>query len=77
MLIDGVSRDLVEKAGCGVYSEPENTLELVETLKTVKVQQERLIEMGVAGYHYARENFNRTKLAADYRSYLRQIHESL
>ena len=77
MLIDGVSRDLVEKAGCGVYVEPENTLELVETLKTVKVQQERLIEMGVAGYHYARENFNRTKLAADYLSYLRQIHESL
>jgi hypothetical protein len=28
MLIDGVSRDLIEEAQCGIYAEPENIKEL-------------------------------------------------
>ena len=33
LAIDGVSRDLVEAADCGVYVEPENAKEIAEKLK--------------------------------------------
>jgi glycosyltransferase involved in cell wall biosynthesis len=66
MLIDGVSRDLVEKAQCGLYVEPENTEALVTELKQWKDKQEALVTMGENGFKYAKTHFDRTKLATSY-----------
>lgn len=73
MLIDGVSRDLVETANCGIYVEPENADELVNQLMIWKDKEEVLKAMGERGYHYARENFDRTQLSIEYLSHIKGI----
>ena len=66
LLIDGVSRELVETANCGVYAEPENIGDIVEKVKWCMVNQAKLPKMGENGYHYAKEHFDRKKLADKY-----------
>lgn len=73
LAIDGVSRDLVEVADCGVYVEPENAKEIAEKLKAIYQQPNRLKEMGENGYNYAKTYFDREKLAKEYLSYLEEI----
>jgi len=66
LLIDGVSRELVETSNCGVYAEPENINEIVEKIKWCVDNQEVLPQMGLNGYNYAKEHFDRKKLAVKY-----------
>ena len=66
LLIDGVSRELVETAKCGVYVEPENIEDIVTKVQWCLENQEKLSQMGVNGYQYAKEHFDRTKLAKEY-----------
>lgn len=66
LLIDGVSRELVETAGCGVYAEPENIEEIVSTAKDVLARTDELDEMGLRGYVYAKRHFDRNQLADNY-----------
>ena len=75
LAIDGVSRILVEHAQCGVYVEPENAQDIAEKLMAIYKQPERLVEMGENGYHYAKEHFDREKLAEEYLSYLQEVSE--
>ncbi len=67
MVIDGVSRKLVEDAGCGVYVEPENP----ETFAKIVVEYadkplKELHRMGDLGYKFAKQNFDRYVLAKKY-----------
>jgi glycosyltransferase involved in cell wall biosynthesis len=73
LAIDGVSRVLVEKAECGIYVEPENAEDIAEKLKSIYTQPEKLKEMGNNGYLYAREHFDREKLAEEYLTYLKEV----
>ena len=66
LLIDGISRELVETANCGVYAEPENIDDIVEKVKWSIDHNEELHQMGVNGYNYAKEHFDREKLAIKY-----------
>lgn len=66
LLIDGVSRELVETANCGVYAEPENIDDIVEKVKWSIDHKEELHQMGINGYNYAKEHFDREKLAVKY-----------
>jgi glycosyltransferase involved in cell wall biosynthesis len=67
LLIDGVSRELVEKANCGVYVEPENPKDFADKIeKYVKFSAEEINKLGTNGYNYAKENFDRVKLAKKY-----------
>lgn len=66
MLIDGVSRSLVEDARCGVYAEPENIADIVEKINSLRADSANLLRMGESGYHYARANFDRQVLAQRY-----------
>ncbi len=67
LLIDGVSRELVEEADCGVYIEPENISEIVKkTRECIALSPERMKEMGENGYQYAKKYFDRTYLAEKY-----------
>lgn len=63
MLIDGVSRQLVEEAQCGVYAEPENTDEIVRAVETLRYSS---IPWGGNGYVFAKANFDREVLAKEY-----------
>ena len=67
LAIDGVSRKLIESANCGFFVEPENSLMLAEksTLMS-KLDKKQLHQMGVNGYNYAKEHFDRKKLANKY-----------
>lgn len=66
LLIDGVSRSLVETADCGVFAEPENINEIVEKVNWCMVNQSKLPKMGENGYNYAKDHFDRIDLAKKY-----------
>lgn len=73
MVIDGVSRELVEKAGAGLYAEPEDTDALVEQIGYLMQYPEMARQMGENGYVYAKAYFDRKKLASRYLHFIRQI----
>lgn len=73
LLIDGVSRELVENANCGVYAEPENIEDIVNKIKHCLTIESELETMGESGYKYAREHFDREKLAMTYMSELEKV----
>lgn len=67
MLIDGVSRELVEEARCGMYVEPENPQLFADTIKMYMERGRDLIEeQGENGYKFAKTKFDRAFLAAEY-----------
>ncbi len=73
LLVDGVSRELVETAGCGTYAEPENAPDIAEKIKACLTNPERLREQGENGYRYAKAHFDREVLAKKYMSYLTDL----
>ena len=67
LVIDGVSRELIETAKCGVFAEPENPLSIANKSKEMStLEKSDLNQMGLNGYNYARENFDRVKLSKKY-----------
>lgn len=66
LLIDGVSRTLVEEAGCGVYAEPENPTDAAEKIRYCLSIRDQLPAMGQKGYDFARRHFDREVLAKQY-----------
>lgn len=74
MAIDGVSRELVEKAKCGLYAEPENTFDLISKIDLLKQDPAGCVLMGNNGFAYAKANFDRSVLA---KQYLEQIKKAL
>ena len=67
LVIDGVSRELVETAKCGIFAEPENPLSIANKSKEMStLEKSDLNQMGLNGYNYARENFDRVKLSKKY-----------
>lgn len=73
MVIDGVSRDLIEKAGCGVYAEPENPEDIAAKIRNCLGQAELLKMQGNKGYLYAKKHFDRKVLSHRYLIQLRSI----
>ncbi|RYU90215.1 glycosyltransferase WbuB [Mucilaginibacter terrigena] len=70
MAIDGVSRELVEEAGAGIFVEPENPKDFEAKVRLYLNDPERIVREGEAGYRYAKENFDRKNLANKYINYL-------
>jgi glycosyltransferase involved in cell wall biosynthesis len=66
MAIDGISRELIEKAKAGVYVEPENTQAYVSTIRDYLNNPQRLKEEGENGYRFAKANYDRQILAKKY-----------
>ena len=73
MAIDGVSRQLVEEAQCGIYIEPENKEEYNNKIREYLGDKDRLQREGNNGYTYAKKHFDRDVLA---RKYLEEIREN-
>jgi glycosyltransferase involved in cell wall biosynthesis len=74
MVIDGVSRELVEAAQCGIYAEPENPVMIKEkVLYLAQMTEEEKNQWGISGYQYARQHFDRRQLADDYMHAIEKI----
>ncbi len=74
LAIDGVSRQLVEDAGCGIYVEPENIDDIASgMIHFYEMDREKLKIMGENGYLYAKKHFDRTVLAKKYMGELIEI----
>lgn len=73
MAIDGVSRALVEEAGCGSYVEPENTIDWEQKIRFYLYNKSILQQQGDSGYYYAKEYFDRDFLAKKYLTHLEDI----
>jgi len=66
MSIDGVSRELIEKAEAGTYVEPENINEYNWIIREYINNPKRLQVEGENGYIYAKRNFDRKVLSMKY-----------
>ncbi len=66
LAIDGVSRELIETAKCGLFVEPENSKDFVNKVRVYLKNKEKMIEDGLNGYNYVEKNFDRHKLALNY-----------
>ena len=67
LAIDGVSRELVERADCGRFIEPEDARDYADVVAFyLGLSREEWRRQGKSGYAYAREHFDRRKLSATY-----------
>ncbi|RXI38896.1 glycosyltransferase WbuB [Malaciobacter mytili] len=65
--IDGITRDLIENANCGLYAEAENLNQFKSAVeKFIKMSDEDLKILGENGYKYVKEYFDREQLAEKY-----------
>ena len=73
MLIDGVSRNLVEEANCGLYIEPENISEFEKGIRFYLNNKLVLKEQGINGYNFAKKNFDRDFISQYYLEQLNKM----
>lgn len=73
LVIDGVSRELVETARCGVFAEPERPDDIAAKVRMYLNDPGLLKEQGENGYRYAKEHFDRDTLAVNYLGYLDKV----
>jgi glycosyltransferase involved in cell wall biosynthesis len=59
LAIDGVIREVVEAANCGIFAAPGNAAQLAEALRTLAANPDRSRVMGLRGRKYLEENFSR------------------
>lgn len=74
LAIDGVSRQLVEEeAQCGVFAEPENSEDIANKVRQYLRGDFDMKKQGESGYTYAKEHFDREKLAHKYLSEMQRV----
>lgn len=73
MAIDGVSRELVEKADSGVFVEPESPADFARRINHYMDNRAQITQQGENGYRFAKENFDRKVLALKYLDELKQL----
>jgi glycosyltransferase involved in cell wall biosynthesis len=59
LAIDGVIREVVEAAGCGLFAEPGDPSALAEVVRQLAGDEVKSRQMGLAGRKYLEENFSR------------------
>lgn len=71
--IDGVARKLVEDAGAGLYTEPENPEAFIEALLKLKSDPALMEKMGQSGFTHAAEHYSREGMAKKYLGVLERL----
>jgi glycosyltransferase involved in cell wall biosynthesis len=74
MAMDGVSRELVEKADAGIYVQPENPEDFAQKVQFYLFNSLEVNRQGENGYKFAKTNFDRIVLA---KKYIQLIQEKL
>ena len=59
LAIDGVIREVVETAGCGIFSHPGNPSALADAILRLAADKGKARQMGLDGRKYLEENFSR------------------
>jgi glycosyltransferase involved in cell wall biosynthesis len=65
LAIDGVIREVVEKAGAGVFVRPGDAPALADAIREMAANPGEANRMGVAGRAYLEKHFDRAKLAVE------------
>jgi len=65
LAIDGVIREVVEQAGCGVFAQPGDPVALAEAIRALADDREQARAMGLRGREYVETNFEREELAEE------------
>lgn len=77
LVIDGVSRELVEAADCGTFAEPERPEDIAAKIRHYLSHPELLQKQGENGYSYAKSHFDRTVLANKYIQHLQSLNQGI
>jgi glycosyltransferase involved in cell wall biosynthesis len=59
LVIDGVIREVVESAKCGLFSKPGDAVALADTIRFFCANRDQAKRMGFAGRKYLEKNFSR------------------
>jgi glycosyltransferase involved in cell wall biosynthesis len=70
---NGDSRDLVERAGCGIWVKPENPAALAEGVLKLYRNSQLCRQLGENGRRFAERHFDRKKFALQYEEILQQV----
>jgi len=62
LAIDGVIREVVEAAGCGIFAEPGNPATLAEAIRELAADRDKARKMGLKGRVYLEEHFSRATI---------------
>jgi len=73
LLIDGVIRQVVEKADCGVFVQPGDSNELAFQIKQLENDMEGTRKMGLRGREFVRQHFDREQLACKMETILQEL----
>lgn len=73
LLIDGVIRQVVEQANCGVFIQPGDSNKLANQIKQMENDMEGTRKMGLRGREYVQEHFDREQLACKMESILQGL----
>lgn len=73
LAIDGVIREVVEAAGCGLFAQPGDPAALAEAVARLAANRDESLQMGLAGRTYLEENFSREALAEKLEQLLKSI----
>ncbi|WP_439556813.1 glycosyltransferase family 4 protein [Dyadobacter sp.] len=71
--IDGISRELVEQADAGTFVEPERSEDLAAKVRFYIKNKELAEHQGNNGYLYAKQHFDRKRLADKYLSLIQEL----
>lgn len=71
--VDGESRAIVERAGAGIFSPPQDGAALAQLLLHFTAKRERLEELGRAGRAFVEANYSRPALARHYLDILESV----
>ncbi len=63
LAIDGVIRQVVEAAGCGLFCEPGNAQALADAVLKLAAHRDAALRMGLAGRAYLEQHFSREVMA--------------
>jgi glycosyltransferase involved in cell wall biosynthesis len=70
MAIDGISRELIEKADAGFFVEPENPADYAEKVRLYLNDTDLVSKQGENGYGYVKAHFDRQAIADRYLQFL-------
>ena len=75
LAIDGVIREVVEAAGCGIFAEPGSPSALAEAITRLASDKEKARQMGIAGRAYLEEHFSRAAIGEKLLALLEKMRE--
>jgi glycosyltransferase involved in cell wall biosynthesis len=62
LAIDGVIREVIDAAGCGLFAEPGSPVAMAEAIRTLAADKEKARHMGRNGRDYLEQHFSRAAI---------------